>query len=192
MFTVRDIVFNVISVTQQPCGGKIIFVYTLSCKQDTDMKKILLPLFILILLMGWAKKQDVVALSQQIDALEKDLGPYRYGGTNPKLKLTLLSEELEESSYGSPHYNFTGVVQFVDEFPVDKITVSIEIKLIFADNYEKEGAFFIEMKGNSTAFEDDVYLTDFPDILSKVKPEIEVIRASWWPVTKLPVEVIRK
>lgn len=158
------------------------------------MKRILIPLILVLLLSGCAKKQEVLALQARLEALEKDLGPYRYGALKPDLRVTFLKETFEESNPDSsyPKYHFSGVVNYVDGYPDVKTGVELSYNLVFDEDESSEDILFFEMDGDSAVFEEDTLLIGIPDSYASIKPKFETIEASVWPFVEASVVVQRQ
>ena len=162
------------------------------------MNKTVLLLFLTsTLVSGCAKKEienNVIALANKVEILENQLGNYKYVGLKPQIKVTILKQEFEEAttSYGSPEYYLSGVVRREEEFPLNRIGLTIGYVLTFNENHKHEGIIHVDMKGDSTAFETSAYMSEIPNILKNVTPKIEVTETNWWPIELIEVELETK
>lgn len=146
-----------------------------------SMKKITCLLF-LVLLAGCAKQSD-------IERLEKNLGSYQYIGTSPKIRVKVLHREIGKGKYSWKEYSLTGVVEQIEEFPVNRYFVSVPCTFDFDGKYKRTGDLHVEMRDRSSAFRVEVSLIDMPEALEKTTPTITLGKARWAPVREFEAEL---
>ena len=126
-----------------------------------------------------------------LSACTPDQGDFKYIGSTPEVKATILSYKIEPaaSQYAAPILRIRGVVQEKTPFPVKHYYLTIRFDAAFAGAKKFSGAAQVQVVDGKGSFEDSIYLSDMPPDAIKQPITFSFIEASWAPRTHAHVEL---
>jgi hypothetical protein len=139
-------------------------------------------------------KANIVLLIAAIglSACTPDQGDFKYIGSTPEIKATILSYKIESaaSQHAAPILRISGVVQERMPFPVKHYYLTIRYDAAFAGLKKKfSGAAQVQVVDGKGSFEDSIYLGDMPTDTIDQPITFSFIEASWAPRTHAHVEL---